>query len=129
MKHMEQLVLPELEVKITDVFRITFATAYGMNVPVAVEFEYDRDEDELPQVRQMVVRCAQPFTFEADEMELIAKQGCELTSYLTDQQTDAIEEEIHKRMAAHAADDNDAALVGKAMDVIAERNASGWVKF
>lgn len=108
MKTTELYTLPELTIAIADLFGTVRESAYAMDVPVLLTFEYERDEDEPPQILQLVVTCAQEVSLGANGMALVLEQCCDITTYLTDQQADAIEEEIHKRMKARDADDNEA---------------------
>lgn len=110
MKITEPYILKELKARIDSAYGLALDNVFGCEIPVLVEFEYDRDEDEPPQVRQMVVKCAQDFTLGSDFFALVIKQGADITAMLTIVDESEIEEELHKRMAAREADDNEAAL-------------------
>lgn len=111
MKHVEPWIIPELKARIDNVYGTSLDNVYGYDVPALVEFEYDRDEDEPPQVRQMVVKCAQDFVLDSDFAQLVIKQGANLNDAITAADESAIEDEIHKRMAARDASDNESATV------------------
>jgi hypothetical protein len=125
MKNTETYVIEELRARIDNMYGVALDNVFGCDIPVLVEFEYDRDEDEPPQVRQMVVKCAQDCTLGADFFELVIKQGADITSMLTAQDESKIEAELHKRMAAHAAEHNEQMDEHEAAQRIAER-ASRW---
>lgn len=110
MKYTENIVLQELKARIDSAYGSAIDNVYGCEIPVLVEFEYDRDEGEPPQVRQMVVKAAQDFSLGSDFFQLVIKQGADLNAMLTVVDESMIEEEMHKRMAARAADENEAAL-------------------
>jgi hypothetical protein len=108
MKNFEPYVIPEMKARIDNQYGVAFDNVFGCDIPVLVEFEYDRDEDEPPQVRQMVVKAAQDFVLGSDFFDLVVKQGADITDMLDVSDESAIMDELHKRMAARAVDDNEA---------------------
>jgi len=74
----------------------------GNDVPVLVTFDYDAgsaDGEDLPSLHNVVVRCAGETTLGDEDAELKLACGFNLNPYITDAQTDKIEETILARIA------------------------------
>lgn len=130
MKNIEPWIIPELKARIDNLFGASIDNVYGCDVPALVEFEYDAGDDvDAPMIRQMVVKCAQDWTLGADFFELVIKQGADITPMLDLHTENKIEQAMLDRMEKVIKEASDEALIDKAMDIIAERNAEGWIKF
>lgn len=123
MKHTEPYLIDELKARIDNFYGVGIDNVYGTDIPVLVEFEYDRDEGEPPQIRKMTVKAAQDWTLGTDDFELIVKQGADIAAMLTAQQETKIEAEMHKRYSAYAASENEAALEHEASQRKVERES------
>lgn len=131
-KEVQPYVLPELTIILADHFRNGIDSAYGMNIPVLVEFDYfagSLEDDEAPQIYNMTVMSADGSVLQGERCTLTLWQGCDVTNYLRGDQESAIEEEMLARMAAYVADENDAALEHEASQRLDEQRAESWIKF
>lgn len=132
MKHIEPYLIPELKARIDNQYGVALDNVFGCEIPVLVEFEYDRDEDEPPQVRQMVVKAAQDWTLGADFFELVIKQGADITQMLDVQAESKVEQAMLDRMEARAKEalsEAAEAYIDQEMEARAERGGDTWIKF
>lgn len=110
MKQTAPYVIEEMKANLTNIYGASIDSVYSMDVPVTVEFEYAAGDDiDPPQVRQMAVKCAQDWTLGTDGYVLIINQGTDITQMLDVATESKIEQAMIDRMAAQAADENEAA--------------------
>lgn len=122
MKNIEPFVISELKARIDNQYGASVDNVYGCEIPALVEFEYDAGDDiDPPQIRQMVVKCAQDWTLGADFFELVMKQGADLTPLLDVQTETKIEQAMLDRMEKAIKEAAADALEDEAAQRLAER--------
>lgn len=123
-KEAEAYMLDELTINLCDKRDVCVHTAYAMNLPVLVQFEYEHgsvEEDNEPQIYNMQITSASGDTLGGERITVTPWAGCDLTGFLTHEQFSKVEGAMYDRMKARAQEESDAARIDEAEQQRQER--------
>ena len=123
-KEAEPYLVDELTINLCDKRDVCALTVAARNLQVLVQFEYEhgsKADDIEPQIYNLQVVSAAGDTLGGERITVTPWAGCDLTGFLTREQSGAIEGEMYRRMSERAQAHNDEARIDTAEQQRSER--------